>query len=77
MVLAGYAIELIITPLGLVPHNRHLAILDSGFSWNYTTWLNIVFVLVGAALLVVFLRSGSGSMLRMMGGSPESPSRER
>ncbi len=72
MVLAGYVVELIFTPLHLVPTNRHLSIIDAGISWNYTTWLNIVFILIGLALLVVFFRTGSGSMLKMMGGSPDS-----
>jgi uncharacterized membrane protein YraQ (UPF0718 family) len=71
MVLAGYGVELIFTPLGLIPHNRHLTILTAGISWNYTTWLNIAFVVIAAVLVVVFYRSGSGSMLKMMGGSPE------
>jgi uncharacterized membrane protein YraQ (UPF0718 family) len=72
MALAGYAVELIFTPLGLVPTNRHLSVVDAGISWNYTTWLNIVFIALGLLLLIVFFRSGSGSMLRMMGGSPGS-----
>ncbi|TIH37405.1 permease [Subtercola vilae] len=71
MVLAGYAVELIFTPLGLIPTNRNLTIVDDGTSWNYTTWLNIVFLLIGALLLVVFYRSGSGPMLKMMGGNPD------
>jgi hypothetical protein len=72
MVLAGYVVELLFTPLGLVPHNRHLTILDAGISWNYTTWLNILFLVIAAVLVVVFFRSGSGSMLRMMGGAPDA-----
>lgn len=71
MVIAGYIVELIFTPLGLVPRNRHLSIIDASISWNYTTWLNIAFLALAALLLIVFYRSGSGSMLRMMGGSPE------
>jgi uncharacterized membrane protein YraQ (UPF0718 family) len=71
MVVAGYLVELIFTPLKLVPTNRNVAILDSGISWNYTTWLNIVFVVIALLLLVVFVRSGSWSMLSMMGGSPD------
>jgi uncharacterized membrane protein YraQ (UPF0718 family) len=71
MVLAGYVVELIFTPLHLVPTNRHLSIIDAGISWNYTTWLNIVFILIALALLVVFFRTGSGSMLTMMGGTPD------
>jgi uncharacterized membrane protein YraQ (UPF0718 family) len=72
MVLAGYAVELIFTPLHLVPTDRHLSIVDAGITWNYTTWLNIIFILIGIVLLVVFFRSGSGSMLKMMGGSPDA-----
>ncbi|RFA06495.1 hypothetical protein B7R54_19195 [Subtercola boreus] len=72
MVLAGYAVELIFTPLSLVPTNRNLTIVDDGISWNYTTWLNIIFILLGAVLVIVFYRSGSGPMLKMMGGSPDA-----
>jgi hypothetical protein len=36
-------------------------------SWNYTTYLNIVFLLVAAALVWRYFRKGGGwSMLRMM-----------
>ncbi len=34
--------------------------------------LNIVFLLLAAALLVRFFRSGGGPMLKMMGGSPDA-----
>ncbi|RFA06723.1 hypothetical protein B7R21_18885 [Subtercola boreus] len=71
MVLAGYAVELIFTPLGLVPTNRNLSIVEAGISWNYTTWLNIIAITLAGVLLVVFFRSGSGPMLTMMGGAPE------
>jgi len=72
MVLAGYAVELLFTPLRLIPTNRHLTIVTTSISWNYTTWLNIVFLLVAAFLLVVFTRSGSWPMLRMMSGHPDT-----
>lgn len=71
MVLAGYAVELLFTPLHLIPTNRHLSIAATSITWDYTTWLNIVFLLVAAFLLVVFTRSGSWPMLRMMSGSPD------
>lgn len=76
MVLAGYAVELLFTPLGLIPTNRHLSIVSTSISWNYTTWLNIVFLLIGAFLLVVFVRSGSWSMLRMMKDAPDDGGRD-
>ncbi|MCU1528373.1 MAG: rane protein [Frondihabitans sp.] len=71
MVVAGYVVELLFTPLGLVPTNRHVTIVDASITWDYTTWLNLLFLVVAAVLVVVFFRSGSGSMLRMMGGAPE------
>jgi uncharacterized membrane protein YraQ (UPF0718 family) len=71
MALAGYVVELVFAPLGLIPHERNAAVLESSISWNYTTWLNIVFLALAAFLLSVFVRSGSWSMLRMMGGSPD------
>ena len=40
-------------------------------SWDYTTWLNIVFVLLAAVLVIRFARTGGLAMLRMMGGSPD------
>ena len=72
MAIAGYVVELIFGPLGLVPSSRDLSIGETGISWNYTTWLNIAFLALAGLLLLVFFRTGSGSMLRMMGGSPES-----
>lgn len=72
MAAAGYVIELLFTPLGLVPHERRAAVLESTISWNYTTWLNIAFLAIAAVLVVWFYRSGSGPMLRMMGGSPDT-----
>ena len=41
-------------------------------TWNYTTYLNIVFLVVAAVLVGRFFRTGGAMMLKMMGGSPES-----
>ena len=40
-------------------------------SLNYTTWLNIVFLLLAAVLVVRFVRTGGSPMLRMMNGGPD------
>jgi hypothetical protein len=66
-VLAGYAVEIIFGGLGLVPDRTSATIPDSGVSWNYTTWLNIVFLALAAVLLIRFWRTGGIPMLRMMG----------
>ncbi|MYX72643.1 permease [Streptomyces sp. SID3915] len=73
MVLAGYVVEFVFGGLGLVPDRTHATVPDSGVSWDYTTWLNIVLLLPAAALVARFLRTGGKDMLRMMGGSPDSP----
>jgi hypothetical protein len=54
----------------LVPERAAARIPDSGVSWDYTTWLNIVFLILAAVLIVRFARTGGGMMLRMMGGAP-------
>ncbi len=41
-------------------------------SWDYTTWLNIVFLILAAALIIRFTRTGGPAMLKMMGGKPAS-----
>ena len=72
MVLAGYLVELLFTPLKLVPAGpRHASVGDSGISWNYTTWLDIVFLLLAAVLVWRFLTTGGRAMLTMMGGGPD------
>ena len=71
MVAAGYVVELVFGGLGLVPSRASATIPDEGVSWNYTTWLNIVFLILAAVLTVRFFRSGGAAMLKMMGGTPE------
>ncbi|MFI9381410.1 permease [Kutzneria sp. NPDC052558] len=68
---AGYLVELIFGVTGLTPTDRSARIVEAGITWNYTTWLNIVFILLGAAMVIRFFRSGGREMLRMMGGAPD------
>ncbi|MGW7006516.1 permease [Streptomyces sp. NPDC054933] len=70
MVVAGYCVEFLFGGLGIVPDQARARIPAEGVSWNYTTWLNIVFLVLAAVLLVRFARTGGIAMLRMMGGSP-------
>jgi uncharacterized membrane protein YraQ (UPF0718 family) len=72
MVLAGYIVEFLFSWLGLIPAERAARVTDIGVSWNYTTVLNIVFLLLAAGMLARFFRSGGGPMLRMMNSSPEA-----
>ncbi|BBY07849.1 permease [Mycobacterium noviomagense] len=72
MVAAGYLVELLFSAAHLVPHHRNATVMHAGISWNYTTWLNIVFVAIAAILVVRFVTTGGVPMLRMMGGSPDA-----
>jgi uncharacterized membrane protein YraQ (UPF0718 family) len=71
MVLAGYAVELIFAVLHLIPAQRNASVIEPHIAWNYTTWLNIAFLVLTAALLARFFTSGGVAMLRMMGGGPD------
>jgi len=70
MVIAGYVVEFTFGGLGLIPDPEDATIPMEGVSWNYTTYLNIAFLLLAAALVVRFLRTGGPGMLRMMSGKP-------
>jgi uncharacterized membrane protein YraQ (UPF0718 family) len=72
MVTAGYAVELIFGAAGLVPATRNAKVLNPTISWDYTTYLNIIFIVIAALLLRRFFRTGGAMMLKMMGGSPEA-----
>jgi uncharacterized protein len=71
MAIAGYIVELVFGGLGLIPSPARARIPDQGVSWDYTTWLNIAFLILAAALMTRFVRTGGIAMLRMMGGAPD------
>ena len=55
------------TSCGVLPPHRPLP------GWvPDRSWLDIVFLLLAAALIIRFFRTGGLAMLRMMGGSPDS-----
>jgi uncharacterized protein len=71
MVAGGYIVELLFGGLGLVPDERDAKAMEESIQWNYTTWLNIVFLILAAVLVIRFFRTGGREMLAMMGGSPD------
>ena len=72
MVTAGYIVELLFGAAGLIPSQRNATVMEAGISWNYTTWLNIAFLVLAAVLSVRFVKTGGVPMLRAMGGSPDA-----
>src|SRR5450755_316739 len=63
MAAAGYIIELLFGGLGLIPTTRNATVLNPMISWDYTTYLNIVFVAAAALLIWRFFRTGGAMML--------------
>jgi hypothetical protein len=50
MSIAGLLTEGLFRAAGLVPTNRHVVVAADRFSWNATTWLNLVFLALFAVL---------------------------
>ena len=71
-VVAGYIVEITFGVLGLIPSERNARIEMADVSWNYTTFLNIGFLLLAALLIIRFVRTGGMRMLTMMGGGPDN-----
>jgi uncharacterized protein len=44
-----------------------------GDHWDYTTWLNIIFLALAGVLVIRFARTGGGTTLKMMNGTPAPP----
>jgi uncharacterized protein len=66
MATAGYLIEIIFGALGIIPTNRNVSKITEGIQGNYTSVLNIVFLVIALVLVIRFLRTGGPAMLRMM-----------
>ena len=63
---AALIVELIFGTLDLVPAQRNARVVDATIAWNYTTWLNIAFLILAAVLVWRFFKTGGVAMLRMM-----------
>jgi len=73
---AALAVEGLFGALHLIPVHQQLMVMQEGIRWNYTSVLNISFLLVSALLLVRFLKTGGPAMLREMGNAPADPNAE-
>jgi uncharacterized membrane protein YraQ (UPF0718 family) len=63
---AALIVELIFGALGLVPEQRNARVVEASIAWDYTSWLNIAFLILAAWLVWRFLKTGGPAMLRMM-----------
>jgi uncharacterized protein len=76
MAAAGYIIELLFGALGIIPTNHDVRTITEGIHWNYTSVLNILFLILAALLVVRFLRTGGPAMLRMMNAPAQEMTHE-
>jgi len=63
---AALIVELIFGALDLVPAQRNARVVEASLNWNYTTWLNVAFLVLAGLLVWRFLKTGGPAMLRMM-----------
>ncbi len=71
MVATGYLIEIIFGVTHLTPTVRDAKVRETSITFNYTTMLDIVFLIVAGTLLARSLRNGVREMLANMSDSPD------
>jgi len=63
---AAWAIEFLFAIFGLIPKHRHAQVVEASITFNHTTVLNTLFLVIAGFLVVRFLRTGGPKMLRHM-----------
>jgi len=71
MALAGFLVGGAFQLLGLAPTNHHVTVFETRPSWNYTTYLDIAFLLLMAVMAWRFITTGGIEMLRAHSRKPE------
>ena len=71
MALAGFLIGGAFQLLGLVPTNHHVTVFETQPTWNYTTFLDIAFLLLMAVMAWRFFNTGGVDMIRSMAPAPD------
>jgi YHS domain-containing protein len=66
MAASGFVIGSAFRLLGLAPTNHHVTIFETAPAWNYTSVLDIVFLILMAVLAWRFFTTGGPDMLRAM-----------
>jgi uncharacterized membrane protein YraQ (UPF0718 family) len=66
MAAAGYVVEVLFGALGIIPTDRNVVVFTTGPSLDYTSVLNVIFLLLAALMVWRFWRTGGAEMLRRM-----------
>ena len=73
MAVAASIVEALFGALGLIPEERKAQVVEASVTWNYTTLLNVAFLVLAALLIWRFMKTGGPEMLRIM-NAPAQPS---
>src|SRR6516162_11813204 len=73
MAVAALIVEALFGALGLIPEERKAQVVEASVTWNYTTLLNVAFLVLAALLIWRFMKTGGPEMLRIM-NAPAQPS---
>jgi hypothetical protein len=63
---AGALVQIIFSFFGLIPQHHNMAVVQGNFHLNYTSILDIIFFLISFILIVIFIKTGGPSMMKMM-----------
>jgi hypothetical protein len=66
MAAAALAVEFAFGLFHLIPQQRNAQVMEEAIRWNYTSILNVLFLVAAVLLLLRFFRTGGPEMLRMM-----------
>jgi YHS domain-containing protein len=70
MAVAGFVVGGAFQLFGLAPTNHHVSVFETHPTWNYTTFLDIVFLVLMALMAWRFVKTGGLEMLRSMAVPP-------
>jgi uncharacterized membrane protein YraQ (UPF0718 family) len=66
MAASALIVDLIFGGFALIPSEHKARVVEASITWNYTTWLNLAFLVFAGFLVWRFLQTGGREMLRMM-----------
>jgi uncharacterized membrane protein YraQ (UPF0718 family) len=66
MAVAALLVDLIFGGFALIPVERKARVVEASITWDYTTWLDLAFMVLAGFLVWRFLKTGGLGMLRMM-----------
>jgi uncharacterized membrane protein YraQ (UPF0718 family) len=70
MAVAALIVDLIFGGFALIPSEHKARVVEASITWDYTTWLNLAFLVLAGLLVWRFLKTGGPAMLRMMNRPP-------